>query len=104
MRAASSNHRLKSSFIIDVGEAIGGSRGDVALAPGKKITVNEIRRARDAKMRDESEDAMRREIFSRASHYCDFSTALHACVSIIFLLTSFRVDSIHQLVATKHRC
>src|ERR1700686_1168231 len=70
----------------------------------KKITaITNSERARK-KMRDESEEAMRREIFSRASHSRDFSTGLHACVSIIFLLTSFRVDSIHQLVATKHRC
>jgi hypothetical protein len=45
----------------------------------------------------------RREFFL-ATHSCDFSTALHAVHIVIFLLTSFRVDSIHQLVATKHRC
>jgi hypothetical protein len=30
--AAPSNHRLKSSFIIDVGEVIGGARGGIAFA------------------------------------------------------------------------
>jgi hypothetical protein len=40
--AASSNHRLKSSFIIDVGEVIGGARGGIAFALqsfAKKITA-----------------------------------------------------------------
>jgi hypothetical protein len=48
--------------------------------------------------------AMKREIFSWMKVEGDFGAALRALASIIFLLTSFRVDSIHQSVATKHRC
>src|SRR5438445_13861640 len=33
----------------------------------------------------------------RASRACDFGASLHALVSIIFLLTSFCVDSIHSI-------
>jgi hypothetical protein len=95
---------LKSSFIIDAGEAIDGSQPNLAITLQRAFTMNWIRDARRAKIRDQGEEAMRREIFSSGSRACDFSTALHALVSIIFLLTSFPVDSIHQSVATKHRC
>src|ERR1700675_854425 len=38
-----------------------------------------------------------RTFSSRASRKCDFGASVHALVSIIFLLTSFCVDSIHSI-------
>src|ERR1700674_5302116 len=38
-----------------------------------------------------------RTFSSRASRACDFGASVHALVSIIFLLTSFCVDSIHSI-------
>src|SRR6266446_687120 len=38
-----------------------------------------------------------RTFSARASRACDFGASLHALVSIIFLLTSFCVDSIHSI-------
>jgi len=53
---------------------------------------------------DEGGNSMHHESFSWTTVEGDFGTALRALASIIFLLTSFRVDSIHQSVATKYRC
>ena len=66
--------------------------------------MNWIRDAHRANIGDEGKESDAARIFSSESRACDFSTALHAVVPIIFLLTSFPVDSIHQSVATKHRC
>jgi hypothetical protein len=44
------------------------------------------------------------QIVSRARRSRDFGATLHTTFSIIFLLTSFCVDSYIQLVATIHRC
>src|ERR1700704_2278656 len=38
-----------------------------------------------------------RTFSSRARRACDFGASVHALVSIIFLLTSFCVDSIHSI-------
>jgi hypothetical protein len=45
-----------------------------------------------------------REIFRLRSSLSDFGTTTEYASDIIFLLTSFFNDSIHQLVATKDRC
>src|SRR5467141_786658 len=42
-----------------------------------------------------------RTFSSRASRACDFGASLQAPVSIIFLLTSFCVDSIHSISCNK---
>ena len=44
------------------------------------------------------------KIFHSRLTLCDFGTTTECESDFIFLLTSFFIDSIHQLVATKDRC
>jgi len=48
---------LKSSFIIDAEEVIGGSQPDLAIALGKAFARNKIQGAHHSKIGDESKES-----------------------------------------------
>src|SRR5664279_5465470 len=95
----------KSYLIIDCAKLRGGSRrGNHSGLRSKRLAG--CPRGRHHAMAEHARVScgVRRTFSSRASRAGDFGALLRASVLIIFLLTSFCVDSIHQSVATKHRC